>query len=54
MVLVDSQSARGVLVEGGVVRMEINREGKSAINVGVCLFTLAFGGIGSSTNSNFV
>lgn len=53
MVVVDSQSARGVLGEGGVVRMEINREGKSAINVGVYLL-LPGEGIGLSMNRNFI
>lgn len=53
MVVVDSQSARGVLVEGGVVRMERNREGKSSINVGVYLL-LPGERIGLRLNSNFV
>lgn len=53
MVVVDSQSARGVLVEGGVVRMERNREGKSAINVGVYLL-LPGEEIGLRLNRNFV
>lgn len=53
MVVVDSQSARGVLVEGVVVRMERNREGKSAINVGVYLI-FPGEGIGLRLNSNFV
>lgn len=43
----------GVLVEGGVVRLERNREGRSAINEEVYLL-LHGEGIGKSTNSNFV